>query len=206
VLLSLVAATGLLALLTVVPGPDMAVVTRRGLAGGRSDGIRAAAGVVTGLLVWGGLAVLGLTALLAASPTAYLVVKVLGAGYLVWLGVQALRTAGRYPTGDPVDGGAARRGRPFLTGLTTNLLNPKIAVFYSAMLPALAPSTLDGAAGLATLVAIHAALSMGWLGGYAVLLTRAPTALLRPRVRRTLDRLTGVVLIGFAVRLATESA
>jgi threonine/homoserine/homoserine lactone efflux protein len=79
-------------------------------------------------------------------------------------------------------------------------------VFYSAMLPALAPSTLDGAAGLATLVAIHAALSMGWLGGYAVLLTRARTALLRPRVRRTLDRLTGVVLIGFAVRLATESA
>lgn len=82
----LLTAAGLLALLTIVPGPDMAVVTRRALVGGRSDAFRTAAGVVAGLAVWGSLAVLGLTALLAASPTAYLVVKVLGVAYLAWWG------------------------------------------------------------------------------------------------------------------------
>jgi threonine/homoserine/homoserine lactone efflux protein len=133
------AAAGLLALLTIVPGPDMAVVTRRALVGGRADALRAAGGVVAGLLVWGSLAVLGLTALLAASPSAYLVVRVLGVAYLTFLGVQALRGAGRQPS--PGSSSPAP-GRPFVTGLSANLLNPKIAVFYSAVLPTLAPPSL----------------------------------------------------------------
>jgi threonine/homoserine/homoserine lactone efflux protein len=135
----LLAAAGVLALLTLVPGPDLAVVTRRAVADGRRGGIRAAAGVMSGLLIWGSLAVLGLTALLAASPRTYLVVKLAGVVYLTFLGVQALRRRERpdVPVGAPV----ARR-RPFLTGLVTNLLNPKIAVFYTALLPTLAPASL----------------------------------------------------------------
>jgi threonine/homoserine/homoserine lactone efflux protein len=197
----LVAAAGVLALLTVVPGPDMAVVTRRALVGGRSDAVRAASGVVVGLLVWGGLAVLGLTALLAASPTAYTIVKSLGVAYLVWLAVQALRSTHGRAAGDPE---APAPGRPFVVGLTTNLLNPKIAVFYTALLPTLAPSSLPHAWGLVVLVLVHGALTLGWLTAYAHLLTRASSVAQQPSVRRTLDRLTGVVLIAFAVRLATQ--
>lgn len=200
-LVHLLAAAGVLALLTIVPGPDMAVVTRRALVDGRGDAVRAAGGIVCGLLVWGTLAVLGLTALLAASPTGYLVVKTLGAGYLLLLAFQALRghetENGRVQTA-PVN------AEPFLTGLAGNLLNPKIAVFYTALLPTLSPPSLHGAWGLVTLVLIHAVLSFSWLTGYAYALTRARAVFERPRVRRTLDRVTGVVLVAFAVRLATD--
>lgn len=205
----LLVATGVLALLTVLPGPDMAVITRAALAGGRQAATRAAAGIVTGLLVWGSLAVLGLTALLTASPRAYLVVKVLAVLYLLYLGVQAFRTQHAPVAGidvelTPPPSTTARA--PFLTGLTTDLLNPKIAVFYTAMLPTLAPPSLPGARGLAVLVVIHVALTFAWQVGYAHLLTRARHVVGRPAVRRALDRVTGVALIGFAVRLVTEHA
>lgn len=96
------------------------------------------------------------------------------------------------------------RGRPFVTGLAANLLNPKIALFYSALLPTLAPPSMDAPWGLGMLVLIHVALTLGWLAWYAYALTRARTLFQRPVVRRALDRVTGVVLIGFAVRLATD--
>ena len=198
--LHLLAAAGVLGLLTMAPGPDMAVVTRRSLVGGRGDALRAAVGVVCGLLLWGTLAVLGLTALLTASPKAYLVVKVVGVGYLIFLGVQALRGGKDH---GPMATTAPVRGRAFLTGLATNLLNPKIAVFYAALLPTLAPPA-SGAWGLGTLVLIHAGLTLVWLSGYAYALDRARAFVQRPGVRRTLDRLTGIVLVAFAIRLATE--
>lgn len=205
----LLVATGVLALLTVLPGPDTAVVTRTALLGGRRAATRAAAGVVTGLLVWGSLAVLGLTALLMASPRAYLVVKVLAVLYLLYLGVQAFRTRHASPADGGPDLGAPTEPMaraPFLTGLTTDLLNPKIAVFYTAMLPTLAPPSLPGAPGLALLVVIHVTITFAWQVGYAALLTRARQVIGRPAVRRALDRVTGVALIGFAVRLVTEHA
>lgn len=203
----LLVATGVLALLTVLPGPDMAVITRAALVGGREAATRAAAGIVTGLLVWGTLAVLGLTALLTASPRAYLVVKVLAVLYLLYLGVQAFRTRHAAVTGElELTQPSATARAPFLTGLTTDLLNPKIAVFYTAMLPTLAPPSMPGARGLAVLVVIHVALTFAWQVGYAHLLTRARHVVGRPAVRRALDRITGVALIGFAVRLATDHA
>lgn len=198
----LLAAAGVLGLLTLAPGPDMAVVTRRSLVAGRGDALCAAVGVVCGLLVWGGLAVLGLTALLTASPKVYLLVKLVGVGFLIFLGVQALR-------GGKGNGAMAattpRRGGPFFTGFETNLLNPKIAVFYTALLPTLTPAS-SGAWGLGTLVLIHAGLTLTWLTGYAYALDRAHAFFQRPRVRRTLDRFTGLVLFAFAIRLATEQS
>ena len=154
----------------------MAVVTRRALVGGRPAGLRAASGVVVGLLVWGSLAVLGLTALLTAAPRVYLAVRIVGAGYLLFLGVQALR--GGKDHHDPAGTGSAG-GRPFVTGSATNMLNPKIAVFYTALLPTLAPASL-GAWGLAMLVTVHAAVTLGWLTGYA--------AVLDVRARCSIDR------------------
>ena len=156
-------------------------------------------GVVCGLLVWGSLSVVGLSAVLAASPRAYLLVRVLGGGYLIFLGAQAFRS-GR--ADGPTVTTAPMQGRPFFVGLATNLLNPKIAVFYTALMPTLAPPS-SGAWGLGAVVLMHAAMTLAWLSGYAYALDRARALFQRPVVRRTLDRFTGIVLFAFAMRLVT---
>ncbi|MFF6772987.1 LysE family translocator [Streptomyces sp. NPDC012637] len=203
------AAAGVLALLTMVPGPDMAVVTRRAVAAGRGDGLRTVAGITTGLLVWGVLSVAGLAAVLAASATAYTVVKLAGAVYLVFLGAQALlatrRGRGREDAEATPSGEAPPGGNPWRTGLVSNVLNPKIAVFYTGLLPTLAPHGLAPHTGMALLVLVHAALTVGWLGAYVLLLTKARAFFARTSVRRAMERITGVVLIGFGVKVATAS-
>ncbi|MEU9301293.1 LysE family translocator [Streptomyces sp. NPDC048269] len=207
----LLGATGVLALLTLVPGPDMAVVTRRAVTRGRADGLRTVAGIAVGLLLWGALTVAGLAALLAASAQVYLAVKLAGAAYLCWLGVQSLRGPGAEPAGDLREaGGALGSGRTggggaWRTGLVANALNPKIAVFYTGLLPTLAPPGLRPTAGMALLVLVHVLLTVAWLSTYVYVLSRARRFFARPRVRRALDRVTGVVLIGFGVRVATTS-
>ncbi|MFF4100080.1 LysE family translocator [Streptomyces sp. NPDC001903] len=194
----LLTATGVLALLTLVPGPDMAVVTRRAVSRGRADGLRTVGGIAAGLLLWGAVTIAGLAALLAASAEVYLTVKLAGAAYLCFLGVQSLRRPGAEPPAVRDGAGGAWR-----TGLVSNALNPKIAVFYTGLLPALAPSGLRPAAGMALLVLIHLALTALWLGTYVYVLSRARRLFARPRVRRALDRATGVVLIAFGLRVAT---
>ncbi|WP_329196378.1 MULTISPECIES: LysE family translocator [unclassified Streptomyces] len=201
----LLAATGVLTLLTLVPGPDMAIVTKRAVSRGRADGLRTVGGICVGLLLWGALTVAGLAALLAASAEVYLVVKLAGAGYLCFLGVQSLRHAGAEPA---VRGERAeRRGTSaWRTGLVSNALNPKIAVFYTGLLPTLAPAGLRPAVGMALLVAVHVLLTLLWLGTYVHVLSRARLLFTRPRVRRALDRVTGTVLIAFGVRVATAAS
>ncbi|WP_370416046.1 LysE family translocator [Streptomyces fradiae] len=201
------AAAGVLALLTMVPGPDMAVVTRRAVAAGWRDGLLTVAGITTGLLVWGVLSVAGLAAVLAASATAYTVVKLAGAAYLVVLGVQALRAARRGGHADAAPASLpAPSGNPWRTGLVSNVLNPKIAVFYTGLLPTLAPHGLSPHTGMALLVLVHAALTVLWLGGYVLLLAKARAFFARASVRRGMERITGVVLIGFGVKVATAQA
>lgn len=201
----LLAATGVLTLLTLVPGPDMAIVTKRAVSHGRADGLRTVGGISVGLLLWGALTVAGLAALLAASAEVYLVVKLAGAAYLCYLGVQSLRHAGAEPgvraeRADPPGGSAWR------TGLISNALNPKIAVFYTGLLPTLAPAGLRPAVGMALLVAVHVLLTLLWLGTYVYVLSRARRFFTRPRVRRALDRVTGAVLIAFGIRVATAAS
>ncbi|MER6216500.1 MULTISPECIES: LysE family translocator [unclassified Streptomyces] len=207
-LTQLAAATGVLALLTLVPGPDMAVVTRRAVSRGRADGLRTVGGIAAGLLLWGTLTVAGLAALLAASAQVYLVVKLAGAAYLCLLGVQSLRRPGAAAPAEGAGSGDGRgdRGGAWRTGLVSNALNPKIAVFYTGLLPTLAPPGLRPAAGMALLVLVHVLLTLAWLGTYVYVLSRARRFFARPRVRRTMDRVTGVVLIGFGVRVATSAS
>ncbi|MFE5558552.1 LysE family translocator [Streptomyces sp. NPDC056544] len=211
-LTALFGATGVLALLTLVPGPDMAIVTKRAVTRGRGDGLRTVAGIAVGLLIWGALTVAGLAALLAASAEVYLVVKLAGAAYLCWLGARALLRPGAEPLehgerderGERAQGrSGSGRGGAWRTGLVSNVLNPKIAVFYTGLLPALAPPGLRPALGMALLVLLHVLLTVAWLGTYVYVLSRAGRFFARPRVRRALDRTTGVVLIGFGVRVAT---
>ncbi|WP_369394230.1 LysE family translocator [Streptomyces sp. CG1] len=199
------AALGVLGLLTIVPGPDMAVVTRRALLAGTADAFRTVAGIATGLLLWGALTVAGLAAALAAAPAAYLVVKLLGAGYLVFLGVQALRLHRAAASALPEPGVFGRAGSPWRTGLICNVLNPKIAVFCTGLLPTLAPPQLPVAWAMTLLVLLHAALTVAWLGGCTLLLSKAGPVLRKPRVRGALGRTTGVVLIGFGLVVATTA-
>ena len=203
---SFVMAALVLAVLVMVPGPDVAVVTRIALSSGRRAGAQAAAGIAAGLLVWGTLTVAGLAAVLAASAEVYTVVKVTGAVYLVFLGIQTLwRTRGcRAEAQLHSEAGTLRGGPAWRTALTTNLLNPKIAVFYTGLLPQLVPRGAPVTVGLVGLVAVHVLLTLTWLNLYAALLQRARTALQRPRVRMVIDRFTGLVLIGFGLRVATQ--
>jgi threonine/homoserine/homoserine lactone efflux protein len=220
----LLAALGTLALLTVLPGPDVAVVTRVSLASGRRAAFGAALGIATGCLVWGLLTAAGLAALLATSATAFTVVKLAGAGYLIWLGLQAwwstrrpagsTRTptvlepvtlaAGEAPTSEARRSSAQSLASAWRTGLVANLLNPKIGVFYTSLLPQLVPSGWPTAETVIGLVLAHDVMGLLWLNGYALMLHRARGTLNRPQVRRALDRLTGSALIGFGLRVALQ--
>ncbi|MEU9448746.1 LysE family translocator [Streptomyces sp. NPDC048277] len=199
----LVAAIGVLGLLTIEPGPDMAVVTRRALVARPGDALRTVGGIATGLLLWGALTVAGLAAVLAASPTAYLAVRLLGAGYLVLLGAQALRQ--HRPAAPTTSTRTAPAGSPWRTGLVSNVLNPKIAVFYTGLLPTPAPPGLPATWAMTLLVLLHTTLTLGWLGSYVLLLTKAGPVLHKPQVRRALGRTTGVALIGLGLVVATAA-
>jgi threonine/homoserine/homoserine lactone efflux protein len=167
----------------VVPGPDTLVVLRTSLGGGARAGVWAAAGSAVGLLAWGAAAVLGLTTLLTASPEAFTVVKLAGAAYLVWLGVQSLR-AGSAPAGAALQGAAFRRG------LLSDLANVKVGLFWTA----LAPQFLGGGLGPA-MVVTASLLAFAWLSAYA---------LLAGRVRfggAALNRGAGVAMVALAVLL-----
>jgi threonine/homoserine/homoserine lactone efflux protein len=189
------------ALLIVVPGPDMALVARNALRAGPRGGILTSLGSTSGLVIWSFAASAGVAALLRASEPAFLALKVVGATYLVWLGAQALLAAWRSDEGPAPP--RTRTRRFYRQGLVSNLGNPKIAVFFTSFLPQFAPA---GASFLTLLVLglIFSLMTLAWLVGYSVVVARAGDVLRRPRVRRALEGVTGFVLIGFGVRLATE--
>jgi threonine/homoserine/homoserine lactone efflux protein len=203
---ALLAAVGALALLTVLPGPDFAIVVRWAATGGFRSGVLAALGVITGCSLWGALAVAGLAALFTASPVAYEVVRVVGAGYLVWMAARLIGRSVRSRAEIP-DAVAVVRGRvAFRQGLVTNLLNPKIAAFYVGVLPALVPAGAPHALTMAGLVVVHQLLGIVWLTLCALAVSRGRSVLTRPAARRWLDRVTGAVLLVFAGRLALDAA
>jgi RhtB (resistance to homoserine/threonine) family protein len=195
---------GVVALLTITPGADMAMVARSVFTGGRRDAFATTLGISAGCLVWAFASAVGVAAVLAASRTAYDALRLVGAAYLVWLGVQSLLAARRGVTAAPEASSGQRRASPFRQGLLTNLFNPKIAIFYSTFLPQfIAPGDPVVALSLA-LAGVHIALGIAWLSLYAWLLDRAVAAFKGSRLRRALDAVTGTVLVGLGLRLAAE--
>lgn len=189
---------GVAVVVIVTPGQDTALTVRNTLGGGRRAGIRTAGGVICGQAAWALAASAGIAALLVASEPAFLAVKIVGAAYLVYLGAQALISATGWQT--PVHrGAAAPTGREFRQGLLSNLGNPKMAVFFSSLLPQFADSFL----ALLGLGLLFCALTMVWLSAYATVLARAGDILRRPRVRRAIDVVTGTALVALGLRLAT---
>jgi threonine/homoserine/homoserine lactone efflux protein len=194
------------ALIVLLPGPDTLVVVRNLLRGGKRRAMAAAVGVVCGLLVWVVAASLGLSAVLQASPTAYEVLRYVGAAYLLWIGVLTLRSrlTTREEATAPVRRHGPLLGSGFVAGLATDLLNPKVGVFFVTFLPAFVPK--GSSVGLTTL-ALGAVFVLETLL-YFVVLIRAGDHVLRwmqdPGTRRIIDRAAGVVFLGFGIRLATE--
>lgn len=179
--------------LTLTPGADTALVLRTAVAGGWAAGARCTLGICTGTMTWAAASALGVSALVSASPLAYDVLRYAGAVYLLWLGISALRSVGQ-----PV---AQVPRRAFRDGLVTNLLNPKIGVFYATLLPQfLGPDDPVLATSL-LLAGIHAGLGLVWLGLLSVLAERAATTLRRDVVRQRMQRVTGGVLLGFGMKV-----
>ena len=179
------------------------MILRSIVRGGRRRAVVTVLGIQTGLLLWITATVLGLAAVLRASEVAYTVLRVVGAAYLVWLGVQSLRArsaqldarrSGHSPLG----------GTGYWAGLLTNILNPKVGVFFVTFLPAFVP---PGAAAVPTLLlfgAVFIALNLAYQFPLVLLAERVTRLVSRSSVHRAMDVITGTVLVGFGIRLATE--
>ena len=189
-------------LLTVTPGLDTAIVLRASALEGRRAGIAAAAGITLGLMVWGAASAIGLTALLAASSLAYTALKWAGAAYLVVLGLMMLVKPKGAPAPEAGAVGVHGAALWLRRGLLTNLLNPKVGVFYVAFLPQFTPAGVSAGPFIALLVAIHIVLGMLWFAALIAATLPLGRFLRRPRIAERMNRLTGMVFIGFGARLA----
>jgi threonine/homoserine/homoserine lactone efflux protein len=190
------------AVVIVTPGQDTALTIRNTLAAGRRGGGGTALGVACGQAVWTLAASAGLTALLVASEPAFLALKLAGAAYLVYLGAEALLSALRGRARAGARGTASlTAGTAFRQGLLSNLGNPKMAVFFTSLLPQFGG---DSFAALLGLGLAFATMTLVWLSAYAVVVARAGDVLRRPAVRRAVDAVLGTVLIALGLRLATE--
>jgi threonine/homoserine/homoserine lactone efflux protein len=193
--------------LTLTPGVDTALVLRSAAVSGRSRAWGVVAGVQTGVLTWGALAAVGVSALLTASRLAYDVLRVAGALYLLWVGGRLLWRAvrGHAVTDVPervVDDSFVAGWRQ---GAVTNLLNPKVGAFYVALLPQFIPADAPQVVWGVELAAVHVVLGTVWLGALLVLARAVRATLQRPAVARVVDGVAGTVVAGFGVRLALDA-
>jgi threonine/homoserine/homoserine lactone efflux protein len=189
---------GVSAVVIVTPGQDTALTIRNTLLGGRRAGVGTAFGVVGGQLAWALATSAGLAALLLASAPLFSAIRLAGAAYLVVLGAQALAAAVRgRPHQDRVH---RRRSSAVRQGLLSNLGNPKMAVFFTSLLPQFAASFT----GMLSLGLLFAALTLSWLSLYALAVARASGLLRKTRVRRALDAVTGLALVALGLRVAAE--
>jgi len=205
----IVAFTFAAAVLTVTPGQDTMLVVRNVLRGGRSDGVVTTLGICAGLFMHATLSALGVSVILMHSATAFQLLKLAGACYLVWLGIRSLASAVR---GAYHAAGSERRlatdavspHRCFLEGLFSNVLNPKTALFYLAFLPQFIGPTDPVLQKSLLLASIHYAEGILWLVVVAMAVDQTRRLFLKSMVWRWLDGICGTLLVGFGVRLAFE--
>lgn len=199
---------GISAVVIVVPGPDTAIVTKNALLHDRSAALGTALGVNTGLSLWTIACAFGVASLIEASDTAFTTLKLIGAAYLIWLGVQALRAGRRGGSHATRPDGEQRRslsGRGgFRQGVLSDLANPKIGAFFTSVLPQFAGSGHAVLVPFLVLGGLFVLMTLVWLCGYALVAVKASELLRRPRVNAAIDRVSGLILIGFGVRLALE--
>jgi threonine/homoserine/homoserine lactone efflux protein len=194
------------AVLTVTPGPDMALVLRNGVRGGVRPAWWTGLGCCAGIAVHATAAVVGLSALLAASATAYTVVRLVGACYLVYLGLSALWGTRRRPEAAPqeVDLVATTPALAFRQGLLSNVLNPKIALLFLTLLPQFIGADEPRLATSAVLAAVFLGVAVVWWRVFTLLVSALSRVLSKQRVRTTFERATGVVLVALGLRVALD--
>lgn len=198
---AIIAYTFAAALLTITPGLDTALVLHTAASRGAKAAWLAGLGIALGCLAWGVLAAGGLSAVLLASTSLFTALKLAGAVYLVWLGIGLLRGPGAHLPQQPTEGG----GDPFRRGLLTNLLNPKVGLFYVAFLPQFVPAGAPLFAMTLAMTLIHALLGLAWFALLIAATRQAEGLLRRPGVMAWLDRITGGFFVGLGLKLALSS-
>lgn len=192
-------------LLTITPGLDTALVLRTAAVEGPKRAIFAAVGILAGCFVWGAVAAFGLGALLVASKLAFTVLKWAGAAYLLWLGINLiLKPRDSFEVGTATAGPAGGDTAWMRRGFVSNLLNPKMGVFYVSFLPQFLPQGVPAAPFMLGLTTIHALLGVLWFALLIAATQPIAKALRRAAVVRWLDRLTGGVFVAFGLRLALD--
>lgn len=191
----------LAAMLTVLPGADFTLVLRTAVSGGRRAALVTGLGVCAGALTWGLAAAVGAAAVLHASPTAFRVLTLAGAAYIAYLGVDLLRAAVTGASGSE----ASARGGGFVRGLTTNLLNPKVGVFYLSVIPQFHVVGVSPALVGVSLAGLHAVIGMAWFAIIASATHGLGPVLRRPRVVRAIDTCCGIALLAFAVAVLVSA-
>ena len=202
---SLLAFAGISLLLAMTPGPDMAVVTKNALAHGRRGVFLTTGGIALALVIWVGATAVGLSALLATSSEVLLVLKIVGACYLGYLGVRTLIESRRRPA-DLLAGAPPAAPAPavFRQGFFSAISNPKLGVWFVTFLPQWVFPGQDALPRLLELGITFAVIGWIWMNVYGLFVTRLRDVITAPRVRQWMDRITGAVLLGFGVRLAVE--
>ncbi len=203
---TLMSFTFVAALLVMSPGPNGVLIARTVPTSGRTAGFANVAGFVAAFYVHGALSILGISLILVQSAQLFFIVKMAGAAYLCWLGLKALFDAWRGPAPAQRIVPAKRRRtlvKAFVEGFLTNALNPKVSMFYLAAFPQFI-STGDGAVRAAfLLVAVHSALNLAWFSAVVLLFARLANVAGGSAFQRWLKGVTGVVFVGFGVKLAT---
>lgn len=200
---SLLSFAVLAGLLTLVPGIDTTLVLRTAIARGSKEAFVTLCGIASGVLVWGVAAAVGISALLLMSETAFLIVKYAGAAYLVYMGIQLFRYS-KHHSEAQVEVKPQSLTRSFFKGMTTNILNPKVGVFYMAVLPqfiwAGAPTWFAGI----MLALVHVTEGMIWLSIIIYATSFARKFLSQPKTKMWIDRIAGSALIGFGIKTAFD--
>jgi threonine/homoserine/homoserine lactone efflux protein len=201
----LLAFVGISLLLAVTPGPDMAVVTKNALAHGRRGVLLTTTGIVLALSIWTTTTAVGLSALLRTSGEALFVLKLVGAAYLAYLGVRTLIESRRRPADLLANAPAPAPGQAiFRQGFLSAISNPKLGVFFVTFLPQFVAPGQALLPRLFLLGVIFAVIGFTWLIVYGLLVTRIREIITTPRVRQWMERVTGVILLGFGARLAVD--
>lgn len=202
---TLLAFAGVSALLAVTPGPDMAVVTKNALAHGRRGVLLTTSGIALALVLWVTATAVGLSALLRTSSEVLFVLKIVGACYLAYLGIRTLIDSRREP-GDLLSGApvAPPAHAVFRQGFLSAISNPKLGVFFVTFLPQFVLPGQDVFTRLLELGIVFAVIGWVWMNVYGLFVTRLRDVITAPRVRQWMERVTGVVLLGFGARLALE--
>lgn len=191
--------------LTLTPGVDTLLVMRNAARGGTRDGLLTSLGICMGLFVHASISAAGLSVILLGSAHLFTALKLAGACYLIWLGVQSLRSAfksGALQVEQPTTKCSVPAMTSLREGLLSNVLNPKPIIFYMAFLPQFIDPAHSAVAQSMMMAAVHFTIGMVWQGALVLMVGRARRWLQTPKVSKTMDSITGFLLIGFGVKLA----